>query len=73
MATPKQIQAAKAQVNADAGRVIELRARIEMMQDELAEAEQRADASRRAANSLMHYHEAAKRLMAGVAYAKACT
>jgi len=38
MATPEQVQAAKAQANADSGRVIELRAKIEFLQVELAQA-----------------------------------
>lgn len=45
--------AAREQARADANRVIGLRAQIEQLQDELAEAEQKAAASKRAAVALM--------------------
>ena len=45
----KAMLAAREQARADANRVIGLRAQIEQLQDELAEAEQKAGASKRAA------------------------
>lgn len=53
MATHEQIQAAKAQANADSNRVIELRAKIEFMQVELAQAVETFRASMTAAAALM--------------------
>lgn len=53
MATPEQIQAAKAQANADSNRVIELRAKIEFMQVEMAQAVATFQASKAAAVALM--------------------
>lgn len=53
MLRQRNTQAARNQAQADAGRVIELRAQIEMLQDALADAEQKAAASKRAAVALM--------------------
>lgn len=53
MLAQRKIQAARNQAQADAARVIGLRAQIEQLQDELAEAEQKADASKRAAVALI--------------------
>lgn len=49
----EKIKAARAQAQTDAGRAIELRAKLVMLQDELAEAEAVAAASKAAAIALM--------------------